>query len=73
MCHKVFADNQAIFIDHDHGCCPDDKASCGRCIRGLLCLDCNTSLGHIERKYEIAAAYIASSLGQRALELARAA
>lgn len=31
-------------VDHDHACCPGKK-SCGRCIRGLLCLQCNTGLG----------------------------
>jgi hypothetical protein len=31
-------------VDHDHGCCPGNK-SCGKCIRGLLCMKCNTILG----------------------------
>jgi hypothetical protein len=52
MCHGPFVDGQPIFIDHDHSCCPDEKRSCGKCVRGLLCLSCNTTLGHIERKYE---------------------
>ena len=39
-------------IDHDHSCCPG-KASCGKCIRGLLCTNCNTGLGQFKNKIEI--------------------
>lgn len=31
-------------VDHDHTCCPGKK-SCGKCIRGLLCSNCNTAIG----------------------------
>ena len=62
MCHTAFGEGQPIFIDHDHACCPDEKRSCGKCVRGLLCLSCNTALGHIERKYELARAYLANPL-----------
>jgi hypothetical protein len=30
------------------------------CVRGLLCLPCNTALGLIERTYELARAYLDS-------------
>ncbi len=34
-----------LAIDHDHACCPGDKA-CGQCFRGLLCSLCNQGLAH---------------------------
>lgn len=34
--------------DHDHDCCPSFK-SCGKCIRGLLCIGCNNKLGRLEQ------------------------
>jgi hypothetical protein len=34
-------------IDHDHDCCPGAE-SCGRCVRGLLCRNCNVGLGHFD-------------------------
>jgi hypothetical protein len=58
MCLSSFEDGQKVCIDHDHACCPDGKRSCGNCIRGLLCNDCNTALGQIEKKYEMARAYL---------------
>ena len=32
-------------IDHNHDCCPDTGKSCGQCVRGLLCNDCNRGIG----------------------------
>jgi hypothetical protein len=58
MCREPFEDHEPICIDHDHACCPDEKRSCGRCLRGLLCTDCNTALGHIEKRLAIAKAYL---------------
>jgi hypothetical protein len=38
----------ALVIDHDHNCCPITKGrrrSCGKCIRGLICHQCNVAAG----------------------------
>lgn len=32
-------------VDHDWKCCPSN-ATCGECIRGIICMDCNIMLGH---------------------------
>jgi len=37
----------ATHVDHDHACCPGE-VTCGRCIRGLLCDNCNLALGRFK-------------------------
>lgn len=43
ICTNELGDGRS-YVDHDHSCCPGTK-SCGSCVRGILCLSCNTSLG----------------------------
>jgi len=50
-----------LFIDHDHDCCPDNKKTCGSCVRGILCYRCNTMLAAVENSQwlDAALAYLA--------------
>jgi hypothetical protein len=50
-------------IDHDHGCCKGGN-SCGACVRCIVCIHCNTRLGHIENT-------LAAGLLDRILEILR--
>lgn len=34
----------ADVIDHDHACC-SGRRTCGRCVRGLICRQCNAAIG----------------------------
>jgi hypothetical protein len=35
---------RGIYVDHDHDCCRGSR-SCGTCVRGLTCHQCNTGIG----------------------------
>ena len=37
-----------LAVDHDRKCCPQRKPTCGKCVRGLLCIKCNVHLSWIE-------------------------
>jgi hypothetical protein len=43
ICQRALSYGECV-IDHDHRCCGSLR-SCGRCVRGLLCADCNRGLG----------------------------
>lgn len=53
ICPKKVEDmDKPLYIDHDHSCCPG-RESCGRCVRGLVCMRCNFALGHVDDRIEI--------------------
>jgi len=60
MCQRPFTEGQRVCVDHDHnlGCHPGEKKACDKCRRGLLCVSCNTALGHIETRYALARPYL---------------
>lgn len=53
-------EDRSAHVDHDHSCCPGAQ-SCGECVRGILCRDCNLMLGNAHddpARLEAAAAYL---------------
>lgn len=40
---------QRLQVDHNHDCCDLRTKSCGKCLRGLLCADCNILLSYLEK------------------------
>ena len=52
ICQQVCKTKKGLAIDHDHSCCPGGK-SCGKCIRGLLCSNCNRALGMFQENIDI--------------------
>lgn len=61
---KLLLDGKKKCIDHDHSCkcgyvCSTKKGECcGKCIRGILCNDCNIMLGMSHEKIDVLKAAI---------------
>lgn len=55
---RVVITEYSVHIDHDHNCCPSKK-TCGGCVRGLLCENCNKGLGHFKDNKDVLALALA--------------
>lgn len=47
ICGESEKHKKRLSVDHDHACC-SGQGSCGKCIRGLLCSNCNRVLGQLK-------------------------
>lgn len=47
ICKGKNSAGRALAVDHDHACCPG-KRSCGKCVRGFLCGQCNYGVGNFK-------------------------
>lgn len=54
ICRSTIARGQGgrFQVDHDHSCCPD-QFTCGECLRGLLCGNCNKALGLLGESVDV--------------------
>lgn len=42
-------DTPQWMVDHDHDCCPGSGPTCGRCVMGIACQECNTLEAALQR------------------------
>lgn len=51
ICKGLNQNGRALSVDHDHNCC-SGKKSCGRCVRKLLCMNCNSMIGYAKENID---------------------
>lgn len=52
ICHRTpEEEGRRLAVDHDHDCCPG-RTSCGGCVRGILCGECNSGIGKFDHDPE---------------------
>jgi hypothetical protein len=47
VCDICGRNDRPMTVDHDHSCCPTG-ASCGKCVRAILCQRCNTRMSWVD-------------------------
>jgi hypothetical protein len=52
-CPICFEEMKQPHVDHDHACCPEQHKTCGNCVRGIICHNCNLMLGKARDSEEI--------------------
>ena len=48
-CRELFIPKQKIVIDHNHECDCSGNRGCKKCVRDLLCNNCNVIIGWLEK------------------------
>ena len=52
ICETQITSKRYFDVDHNHFCCSGYR-SCGKCVRGLICFNCNSVLGHSKERIDI--------------------
>ena len=57
ICYQDDPSGRRLAVDHDRSCCPGKK-SCGKCVRALLCGNCNRGIGMFQDDPKVAQAAV---------------
>ncbi|HYT91054.1 MAG TPA: endonuclease domain-containing protein [Gemmataceae bacterium] len=72
ICGTTDPGQKSWCIDHDHKCCPYGiRQGCSKCVRGLLCNNCNRGLGYFSdspEKLNAAIAWIENHRNKNSLD-----